>query len=132
MALIVSIPIEEVLAKSKQPSARALRTHAIAENVEAIVAAIQSEGAATIAFADEERPDRYYAGLRAALQRKGYTDILMRKKHGLDQAVAWRMREEDRARVEARRRTGLRLAQVAKQRAAKRRVAKSRGRRKVS
>jgi hypothetical protein len=127
MAQIQAVPLEEALSSrgKKQPSARTLRTHRLEDDAEAVVKAIAERGAAQVDFSQEEEiPDRYLSGLRSALTRKGHKGILVQKKRGVAQAIAWRMREEDKARVEKRRQTGARLGQVAKARAGARRRTK--------
>ena len=124
MAEVRAITLDEALSSrtKKQPSSRTLRTRALENDAEQVLQAIRSEGAAQIDFSQEEgSPERYLSGLRSALSRKGNTDILLQKKRGLPMAMAWRMRDEDKARVEKRRQTGARLGQVAKARAGSRR-----------
>jgi hypothetical protein len=124
MAYIEAVPLEVALSSrtKKQPSARTLRTQALERDAEQVISAIQAQGAAQIDFSQEsENPERYLSGLRSALARKGHRDVLLQKKRGTPQAVAWKMRDEDRARVEKRRQTGARLGQVAKTRAGQRR-----------
>jgi hypothetical protein len=125
MAHIEAVPLDVALSSrtKKQPSARTLRTRALERDAEEVVSAIQAQGAAQIDFSQEsENPDRYLSGLRSALARKGHRAILLQKKRGSAQAIAWEMREEDKARVEKRRQTGARLGQVAKTRAGQRRT----------
>jgi len=124
MAQIQAVPLDQALSSrgKKQPSARTLRTRRLEDDAEEVVRAISAEGAAQIDFSQEEgSPERYLSGLRSALTRKGHKGILLQKKRGVAQAVAWRMRDEDKARVEKRRQTGARLGQVAKARAGARR-----------
>jgi hypothetical protein len=124
MAQIEAIPLDIALSSrtKKQPSARTLRTRALENDAEAVIEAIRQRGAAQIDFAQEDaNPERYLSGLRSALARKGHRTILLQKKRGAPQAVAWELREEDKARVEKRRQTGARLGQVAKNRAGQRR-----------
>jgi hypothetical protein len=124
MAQIEAVPLDVALSSrtKKQPSARTLRTRALERDAEAVISAIRVQGAAQIDFSQEnESPERYLSGLRSALARKGHHTVLLQKKRGAAQAVAWKMREEDRARVEKRRQTGARLGQVAKVRAGQRR-----------
>ena len=121
---IRAVPLDLALSSrtKKQPSARTLRTRALEKDAEEVVKAIKERGAAQIDFAaEEESPDRYLSGLRSALTRKGHRGILLQKKRGAAQAVAWEMRDEDKSRVEKRRQTGARLGQVAKARAGQRR-----------
>jgi len=124
MAQIEAVPLDVALSSrtKKQPSARTLRTQALERDAEAVVSAIDTLGAAQIDFSHEsENPERYLSGLRSALSRKGHHTILLQKKRGVAQAVAWKMRDEDKSRVEKRRQTGARLGQVAKARAGQRR-----------
>ncbi len=124
MAQIEAVPLDVALSSrtKKQPSARTLRTRSLEIDAEAVVKAIKERGAAQIDFSqDDANPDRYLSGLRSALARKGHRTILLQKKRGAPQAVAWELREEDRPRVEKRRQTGTRLGQVAKARASQRR-----------
>jgi hypothetical protein len=124
MAQIQAVPLDEALSSraKKQPSARTLRTRRLEDDAEAVVKAISEQGAAQVDFSQEEgNADRYLSGLRSALMRKGHKAILLQKKRGVAQAVAWRMRDEDKPRVEKRRQTGARLGQVAKARAGSRR-----------
>jgi len=124
MAQIQAVPLDEALSSrgKRLPSARTLRTRRLEDDAEEVVRAILAQGAAQIDFSQEEgRPERYLSGLRSALTRKGHKAILLQKKRGVAQAVAWRMRDEDKGRVEKRRQTGARLGQVAKARAGARR-----------
>jgi hypothetical protein len=124
MAQIEAVPLDIALSSrtKKQPSARTLRTRALEKDAEEVVKAIKDRGAAQIDFSSEdESPERYLSGLRSALARKGHRSILLQKKRGVAQAVAWEMRDEDKSRVEKRRQTGARLGQVAKARAGQRR-----------
>lgn len=126
MAEIRAISLDEALRSRsrKQPSMRTLRTRALERDAEEVVKAVQGQGAAQIDFSREEgSPERYLSGLRSALSRKGHNEILLQKRRGLAQATAWRMREEDKSRIEKRRQTGARLGQVAKARAGARRRA---------
>jgi hypothetical protein len=127
MAQIQAVPLDQALSSrgKKPPSARTLRTRRLENDAEEVVKAISERGAAEIDFSEEEgSPERYLLGLRSALTRKGHSAILLQKKRGAAQAVAWRIREEDKARVEKRRQTGARLGQVAKARAGSRRRAR--------
>lgn len=124
MAQIQAVPLDEALSSraKKQPSARTLRTRALETDAGEVARAVKERGAAQIDFSLEDgSPDRYLSGLRSALSRKGHNAILLQKKRGVAQAVAWQMREEDKSRVEKRRQTGARLGQVAKARAGARR-----------
>src|ERR1700730_2712762 len=124
MAQIEAVPLDVALSSraKKQPSGRTLRTRALERDAEEVVSAIKERGAAQIDFSQEEgSPERYLSGLRSALSRKGFRTILLQKKRGASQAVAWQMRDEDKARVEKRRQTGARLGQVAKTRSGQRR-----------
>ncbi len=123
MAQIEAVSLDVALSSrtKKQKSARTLRTEALTQDAKAVVSAIDTQGAAQIHFSDDDSPERYLSGLRAALIREGHQEILLQKKRGAAQAVAWKMREEDRGRVEKRRQTGARLGQVAKTRAGQRR-----------
>jgi len=124
MAEVRAITLEEALSSrnKKQPSSRTLRTRALENDAERVLQAIRDEGAAQIDFSLEEgSPERYLSGLRSAFSRKGHNDILLQKKRGLPIATAWRLRDEDKSRVEKRRQTGARLGQVAKARAGSRR-----------
>ena len=125
MAQIQAVGLDEALSSraKKQPSLRTLRTRALERDAADVLDAIKAQGAAIIDFSQEEgNPDRYLSGLRSALTRGGHKTILLQKKRGTPQAVAWEMREEDKARVEKRRQTGARLGQVAKARAGTRRT----------
>jgi hypothetical protein len=127
MAQIEAVPLEVALSSrtKKQPSARTLRTRALESDAEEVMKAIRARGAAQIDFSqDDTNPERYLSGLRSALTRKGHRTILLQKKRGAPQAVAWELRDEDKQRVEKRRQTGARLGQVAKARAGQRRRAR--------
>jgi hypothetical protein len=123
MAQIDAIPLDIALSSrnKRQPSARTLRTRALEDDADAVVKAIKERGAARIDFAHDASPDRYLSGLRSALTRKGHGSILLQKKRGAAEAVAWELRDEDKPRLEKRRQTGARLGQVAKARAGQRR-----------
>lgn len=124
MAQIQAVALDEALSSraKKQPSGRTLRTRALESDADEVARAVKARGAAQIDFSQEEgNPERYLSGLRSALARKGHNSILLQKKRGVGQAVAWEMREEDKARVEKRRQTGARLGQHAKARAGARR-----------
>lgn len=133
MAIIASIPIEEALRNrsAREPSARTLRTRQLEEDAEAVLKAIKDKGAASINVDErEDSAGHYLSGLRSALQRSGHTEILLQKKRNQAQIVAWKSRPEDAAKRETRRRTGARLGQMAKERAAAARAPqKRRGRR---
>ncbi|MGI8553461.1 MAG: hypothetical protein ACR2PL_22160 [Dehalococcoidia bacterium] len=127
MARIQALSLDEALSNrsKKQPSSRTLRTRALEEEAEEVAHAIETEGAAQIDFSQEDgSPERYLSGLRSALTRRGYTNVLLQKKRGVPEALAWRIRDEDKGRVEKRRQTGARLGQVAKTRAGTRKRAK--------
>lgn len=126
MAVIRPMPVDEALTNrtKRHPSGRTLRTQSLEKDAEQVAQAVESEGAAQIDFSQEEgSPDRYLSGLRSALTRKGYTNILLQKRRGAPEAVAWKMRDEDKPRVEKRKQTGARLGQHAKARAGTRRKA---------
>jgi len=121
VAIIAPVPLEEALRSHtpKELSARTLRTRELEQDAESVVEAINDKGAAVIDV--DEREDsaaHYLAGLRSALARRGHSGILLRKKRGQPQIVAWKARPEDRARMETKRKTGARLGQIAKARAA--------------
>ena len=121
MVVIAPISLEEALVtrSPREPSARVLRTRRLEEDAEAVVQAIKAQGAASITVDEKEDTAAHYlAGLRSALQRAEYFDILLQKKRGQPQIVAWEARPEDAARIEVRRKVGTRLGQIAKARAA--------------
>jgi hypothetical protein len=123
MAQIDAIPLDVALSSrtKRQPSARTLRTRALEDDAVAVVTAIKERGAARIDYSHDSSPDRYLSGLRSALVRQGHGSILLQKKRGASEAVAWELREEDKPRLEKRRQTGARLGRVAKARAGQRR-----------
>jgi len=121
VAIIAPLPLEEALRSHtpKELSARTLRTRELEQDAQSVVEAIHEKGAAVIDV--DEREDtaaHYLAGLRSALLRGGHADVLLQKKRGQPQIVAWKARPEDAARIEIRRTTGARLGQIAKARAA--------------
>ena len=111
MAVIEPVGLEEALRRGhKGPSARTLRTRRLEEDARQVVDAINARGAAVVDVSGEEIPaERYISGLRSALSRQGHSDILTQKRRGTAVLVAWRMRDEDRSRVEKRKETGRRL-----------------------
>src|ERR1700690_3671962 len=116
MVVIAAIPLEEALwsRATKQPSARTLRTRQLEEDAEAILHAISEKGAADIEVDEQEDTTPHYLqGLRSALHRGGHTEVLLQKKRGQARIVAWKARPEDAVRIEARRKTGARMGQIA-------------------
>jgi hypothetical protein len=129
MAVIIAVSVDEALIKppTKEPSARTLRTRQLEQDAEDVVAAVNRTGAAHISISVEDLPTaRYLSGLRAALGRKGHTQLILQKRRGRDEIVAWNARPEDQDRIRARRETGRRLGQLVKQRARKSRRASRR------
>lgn len=118
MAVVLPASVEEALQSSrKEPSARTQRTRQIEQDVRDVADIVMSNDAAVIAVGEEDGPvERYISALRAAMRRAGYDDILLQKKRGRPQIVAWRKRAEDEVSIERRRQHGARLGQLAKQR----------------
>jgi hypothetical protein len=127
MVVIAAIPLEEALwsRATKQPSARTLRTRQLEEDAEAILHAISEKGAADIEVDEQEdSASHYLQGLRAALRRGGHTEVFLQKRRGAPKIVAWKARPEDAVRIEARKETGARMGQLARDRAAAARAPK--------
>jgi hypothetical protein len=124
VVVITPIPLEQALPthSAKEPSARTLRTRQLEQDADAVVQAVKDRGAAAITVDEkQDSASHYLSGLRSALARGGHVEILLQKRRGLPQIVAWTARPEDAARIEIRRETGARLGQFAKQRAAAKR-----------
>lgn len=102
--------------QEKAPSARTLRTRSIENDAAAILEAIDATGAAEVDYSEEERPEYYLSGLRAALDRLQRDDILIQKKRGQFALTAWEQRPEDQARIAKRKEVGERLGRLARQR----------------
>lgn len=123
MSTIQAVSIEELLSPKapREPSARTVWTQKIASVADSVVQSVNETGAAVITLDEEDAGAGHYLGrLRAALRRKGQTDILLRKNRGGARITAWKARPEDAAGIAKRKATGAKLGGAAKARAATR------------
>jgi hypothetical protein len=119
MAKIAPIDLDEALAHQvpKPPSARTLRSLRLRQDANTVVEAIRFAGAAVIRVDEQEdSAAHYFAGLRNALRRAEQNEILLRKRRGRPEIVAWKARPEDAAKIETRQRIGRHMAEMTNRR----------------